>query len=146
VRLPETRPKQCEACQGSGQHSTTRQEHGIRFAQITIYGTCQGRGSVIEKPCTQCAGSGRTEREESLEIKIPVGAEEGMALRIAGRGMPSSEAGGRPGDLFVVVRTLSDSRFERRGSDLWHTAAIPIVDAAQGTTAEVPTLDGHVSV
>jgi len=141
-----TAPRQCETCQGSGRHSTTRQEGGIRFAQVTVCTACQGRGSVIERPCTQCAGSGRVDREESLEIKIPAGAEEGMALRVAGRGMPSVEAGGPPGDLFVVIRTALDPRFERRGADLWHSAAIPIADAALGTTLKVPTLEGSASV
>lgn len=141
-----TAPKQCEGCHGSGKYSTTRQEGGITFARITVCTTCQGRGSVIEKPCVQCVGSGQVEREESLDIKIPVGAEEGMVLRVAGRGMPSIEPGGPPGDLFVIVRTIQDPRFERRGTELWHDAVIPIADAVLGTTLDVPTLDGHASV
>ena len=141
-----TAPKQCEACHGSRQHSTTRQEGGITFAQITVCTTCQGRGSLIEKPCAQCAGSGRVERNESLEITIPVGAEEGMVLRVAGRGMPSTEASGPPGDLFLIVTTVRDPRFERRGTELWHDAVIPIAGAVLGTTLDVPTLDGHASV
>ncbi len=141
-----TAPRQCETCHGSGQRSTTRQEGGITFAQITGCAACGGRGSIIDEPCAQCAGSGRVEREESLEVKIPAGAEEGMALRIPGRGMPSAEPGGASGDLFVVIRTALDPRFERRGADLWHNAAIQIADAVLGTTLDVPTLDGPASV
>jgi len=69
-----------------------------------------------------------------------------MALRVPVGGMPSAEAGGAPGDLFVMVRTAADARFERRGADLWHNAAIPIADAVPGTTLDVPTLDGRASV
>ena len=139
-------PKPCDACRGSGQHSTTRKEGDVSFTQVTICPACRGRGNVIDQPCAQCRGSGRTERQESFEVKIPIGAEEGLALRIAGRGMPSDQAGGPPGDLFVVIRTLPDTRFERRGADLWHEAAISAVDAALGTTLDVPTLDGHASI
>jgi molecular chaperone DnaJ len=141
-----TAPRQCAVCHGTGQRSTTRQEGGITFAQISGCAACGGRGSIVDKPCAQCAGSGRVEREETLEVRIPPGAEEGMALRVPGRGMPSTEPGGPPGDLFVVIRTAPDRRFERRGADLWHNATIGIPDAVLGTTLEVPTLDGPASV
>ncbi len=69
-----------------------------------------------------------------------------MALRVPERGLPSSRPGGPAGDLFVVIRTAPDPRFERRGADLWHNATIQIADAVLGTAMDVPTLDGSVSV
>jgi molecular chaperone DnaJ len=77
-------------------------------------------------------------------VRIPAGVEEGMALRVPGRGQPQPD--GHPGDLFVVVRTAPDPRFERDGADLWVTNAIPVVDAVLGTTLDVPILDGKASV
>jgi molecular chaperone DnaJ len=85
-------------------------------------------------------------RDETLTVTIPVGVEEGMALRIPGRGMPSREAGGTPGDLFVVVRSAPDHRFERRGADLWRDETVPAVEAILGTTLEVPTLGAPTTV
>jgi molecular chaperone DnaJ len=79
-------------------------------------------------------------------VTIPVGVEEGMALRIPGHGLPSREAAGPPGDLFVVVHSTPDARFERQGADLWHLETVSLVDAVLGTTLDVPTLDGHVTV
>jgi molecular chaperone DnaJ len=64
-----------------------------------------------------------------------------MALRIPGRGVPSREQGGQPGDLFVVVRTTSDPRFERDGADLWRRESIAVADAVLGAKLKVPTLD-----
>jgi len=116
------------------------------FQQITICPVCHGKGSIIEKPCERCHGSGQVEKEESLKVKIPRGAEEGMALRIAGHGLPASSPGLPPGDLFVIIRTAPDARFQRLGADLWRTETISVVDAVLGTKIEVPTLKNSVTV
>jgi molecular chaperone DnaJ len=67
-------------------------------------------------------------------------------LRIPGHGLPSSDVGGQPGDLYVIVRSEPDSRFERRGADLWRMETIEIADAVLGAKLKVPTLDGSVEV
>ena len=78
---------------------------------------------------------------------LPVGVEEGMALRIPGHGMPPPESGGTAGDLHVIVRSKRDARFERHGRDLWRVEAVSVVDAVLGTEVEAPTLEGsHQSV
>ena len=69
-----------------------------------------------------------------------------MALRVPGHGMPSEEKGDAAGDLFVIVRTLPDPRFERAGPDLWREEALANPDAVLGTRRHVPTLDGSVEV
>jgi molecular chaperone DnaJ len=141
-----TKPRPCSACRGTGRHVVTRRQAGITLQQVTACATCGGEGTVIDELCTQCHGIGRSERLETLAVRIPVGVEEGMALRVAGHGLPSSEATGRPGDLFVVVHSAPDPRFERRGADLWRTEAVHVADAVLGTTLEVPTLEGPVKV
>lgn len=83
---------------------------------------------------------------ETLSVKIPVGAEEGMVLRIPAHGRPSPTPDGKAGDLLVVVRTAYDSRFKRAGADLWHAMDIELTDAVLGTEIEVPTLEKPVKV
>lgn len=141
-------PKKCDACGGTGRitRSHRREKEHILIQQISICPACGGRGSIIEHPCPKCSGSGTVEQEEGLTVKIPSGVEEGMALRIPGKGMPSPEAGGVTGDLFVVVRSRPDPRFERAGADLLRQETIPLTDAVLGVTLEVPTLDGSASV
>lgn len=141
-------PKACATCNGTGRitRSSRKEKEHILIQQITICPACHGRGSIIEHPCTKCHGSGEVEQEEDLTVKIPKGVEEGMALRIPGKGMPSRDAGGMTGDLFVVVRTRPDQRFQRDGADLLHQETIPLTDAVLGATLQVPTLDGSVSV
>lgn len=84
--------------------------------------------------------------EEALTVNVPVGADEGLALRVPGYGQPAPAAGAAPGDLFVVVQTLEDHRFERAGADLWHTEQISVSEAALGTTRQVPALDQAAGV
>jgi molecular chaperone DnaJ len=141
-------PKTCPTCGGSGQVSQSRRERGehVLIQQISICPVCNGRGSIIEHPCPECHGTGQTERAETLTVRIPQGIEEGMALRVPGKGMPSPEAGGMPGDLLVVVRTRRDSRFLRDGSNLVRQETINLFDAVLGTTLKVPTLDGSATV
>lgn len=141
-----TSPKTCSACKGSGRHVTSRREGGVLLQQVTVCNSCKGRGSVIEKPCPECKGGGEIERDETFTVKIPIGVEDGMALRVPGHGLPSPDGRGAPGDLYVVVNTIPDPRFERHGSDLWHTETIQVADAVLGTKLEVATIEGHAIV
>jgi molecular chaperone DnaJ len=143
---PDTPPRRCEACNGTGQRVDSRRDRGVLLQQITTCPSCHGRGNIIDKPCTDCHGRGEMEREEELTVTIPLGVEEGMALRIPGHGLPSRDPGGTPGDLLVVVRSTPDARFERHGADLWRLEMVQVPDAVLGTRLEVPTLDGHATV
>lgn len=69
-----------------------------------------------------------------------------MALRIPGRGLVSPIANGMPGDLFVVVHALPDSRFEHLGADLWRQEYLRLPGAVLGTELSVPTLEGPAKV
>jgi molecular chaperone DnaJ len=141
-----TSPRPCSSCGGSGQRVTGRRERGVTLKSITACSACGGRGQVIDRPCSGCGGRGQTEREEVLTVKVPPGVEDGMALRIPQRGHPASHAGGAPGDLYVIVRTSPDPRFQRNGADLWHVATVGLADAVLGARVEVPTLEGRASV
>lgn len=136
----------CPACGGSGQKVERQQRAAMTLPQITACPTCHGQRMLIDTPCSACGGRGIVEREEQLTVKIPPGAEEGMALRIPGRDEPCATLGAPPGDLYVVVHTAPDSRFQRRGADLWQTTNIAVLDAILGTTLPVATLDGAVAM
>jgi molecular chaperone DnaJ len=144
-----TTPRKCEACGGSGRQTrreTRKEKEGsVLIQHVSVCPVCAGQGEFIDKPCPTCGGSGSTFAEERLTVNVPLGAEEGMALRIPGKGMPAEEAGGTPGDLYVVVRSATDPRFERDGADLWRVESISVADAALGTELTVPTLDGTAS-
>ena len=141
-------PKTCATCKGTGRitRSSRQEKEHVLIQQISTCPVCYGRGTIIDHPCPVCHGSGSEDKEETLTVKVPQGVEEGMVLRIPGKGMPSPEASGVTGDLFVVVRSKNDPRFERAGADLLRQETISLTDAVLGATLEVPTLDGTASV
>jgi molecular chaperone DnaJ len=79
-------------------------------------------------------------------VKVPAGSEDGLTLRIPGKGEPSPTPGGSPGDLHVVVRAASDPRFVRRGPHLLRSETIDAIDATLGVTLKVPLLDGEAKM
>lgn len=118
----------------------------VGYTQVIACPLCHGYPTIGVGPCPECAGVGTVLMNESLRVLIPPGLEDGRALRVPGRGLPSPDGDGEDGDLFVVVHSASDARFERRGRDLWHRELIDVADAALGTTVEVPTLTAPVNV
>jgi DnaJ-class molecular chaperone len=53
------------------------------------------------EPCTP-ARAGRIKRNKTLEVKIPVGIDNGMRIRSSGNGEPGTN-GGPSGDLYVEI-------------------------------------------
>jgi molecular chaperone DnaJ len=141
-----TAPRQCSACKGSGREVKSSRQGGVTFQSMTTCPACSGRGSFIDEPCGECHGHGQVKRTETLTVTVPVGVEEGMVLRIPGHGLASPVPNGSAGDLFVVVHTLPDGRFERDGDDLWHLQDLRLTDAVLGTELAVPTLEGSASM
>lgn len=133
---PDSEPRTCSYCRGYGQ---VESRQGF-FSMRTTCPKCQGEGTIIENPCSQCGGSGMVEEETEVNIPIPVGVESGTRLRIRGEGEPGGQ--GRRGDLYVDVTVRDHSIFERRGPDLVCERPISYPQAALGGTAEVPTLGG----
>ncbi|MBD0356718.1 MAG: J domain-containing protein [Rubrobacter sp.] len=107
--------------------------------------TCGGSGSVIVVECENCRGSGRVSEVVARRIRVPAGIEDGMRLRIPGAGH-AGERGAPSGDLYVKVRVKEDPELMRDGEDLIHRMRINFVEAALGTKAEVPTLEGSTEV
>jgi molecular chaperone DnaJ len=114
---PGTKPRACEACAGTGRQITTQRKDGVVFQQVSVCPKCEGRGHFIDDPCPKCASRGEVELEEAVTVKVPPGIDEGMGLRVPGRGLASADGKSPPGDLLVVVRSRPDPRFERDGPE-----------------------------
>ncbi len=74
-----------------------------------------------------------------LNVKIPAGARHGMRLRLRGKGA-AGYAGGRPGDLYVIVQIPDHPVFRREGDDLHLDLKVPLYTAVLGGDVEVPAL------
>ncbi|WP_374626657.1 molecular chaperone DnaJ [Devosia sp.] len=143
----------CETCDGSGAKpgtgmSTCRHCNGagkVRAAQgfFTIERTCpvcNGRGQILEQPCTDCGGQGRRQQSRTLSVDIPKGIEDGTRIRLANEG-EAGLRGGPPGDLYIFISIKPHDLFVREGADLYARVPIAMTTAALGGEFEVPTLD-----
>jgi molecular chaperone DnaJ len=138
---PGTAPKICPECNGRG---VVSESQGL-FALSQPCPRCRGNGTVIEEPCQACGGSGRERRTKRYTVKIPAGAKDGTRIRLKGKG-ESGYGGAEAGDLYVVAHVEPSEVYERRGNDLVVTVSVSYPDAALGTTVEVPTPEGPVSL
>jgi curved DNA-binding protein len=77
----------------------------------------------------------------TVDVRIPPGVGEGSRVRVAGEGEQGSE-GASSGDLYLRVHLTPDSRFERKGQDLYVKVRVPVTTAVLGGEAEVPNLGG----
>ena len=142
---PGTPIETCDRCQGQGQlRAVTRTPFG-QVVRAVACDLCGGDGKLARTPCEKCRGRGRTAVLKRLNVDVPAGIEDGQRVRLAGRGH-AGEAGGPPGDLYVLVRVGEDERFLRDGNDLVTVLDVPAPVAALGARMEVPTLDGPAPV
>jgi len=137
---PGTAPSTCSTCGGHGQ---VRMQQGFFSIQQTCP-KCHGTGKIITDPCAPCGGAGRIKRNKTLEVKIPVGIDNGMRIRSSGNGEPGTN-GGPSGDLYVEIHIKPHAVFQREGDDLHCEMPISFSKAALGGEIEVPTLSGKVS-
>ncbi|MGF1526475.1 MAG: molecular chaperone DnaJ [Candidatus Competibacterales bacterium] len=138
---PGTRPSPCPTCGGVGQ---VRMQQGFFSIQQTGP-TCQGRGTVIREPCTNCQGRGWVEEYRELSVKVPAGVDTGDRIRLTGEG-ESSDQGMPSGDLYVQIRVKPHPIFTREDNHLYCEVPISFTAAALGGERQVPTLDGRVNI
>jgi molecular chaperone DnaJ len=131
---PGTSPIICPQCNGRG---VIAESQGL-FALSEPCPRCRGNGTVVEKPCHHCNGTGRERRTKTYTVKIPAGVKDGTRIRLKGKGEVGAD-GGPAGDLFVVTRVAPSRLFQRRGADLVVDVPVTYAEAALGATVEVPT-------
>ena len=134
----------CSTCGGAGVVRRVSRNLFGQFVQQRTCPECGGAGNVLETPCGECRGEGRTLVQKSIDVVIPAGIHDGQRIRIGGEG--HAGPAGERGDVFVVVRVRPDPRFVRDGDDLHTAVRLSMTEAALGTTARVATLDGEAEL
>lgn len=138
---PGTAPVICPECNGRG---VVSESQGL-FALSQPCPRCRGNGTVIEKPCAKCHGSGRERRRRTFTVKIKPGVKDGTKIRLKGKG-EVGQNGGPSGDLIVVTKVDASQTYERRGDDLVVQVLVTFPTAALGGKVDVPTPEGVVSL
>lgn len=132
-----TRSEVCRNCQGKGQ---VVHNQGFFMVQSTCQ-QCQGRGKLIQSPCSDCRGQGMKPETSTLSLTVPAGIDDGQTLRVSGKG--EATPGGATGDLYVVLGVEDDDRFAREGDDVTSEVSISYAQAVLGGEIEIDTLDEH---
>jgi molecular chaperone DnaJ len=137
---PGSEPETCPTCKGSGKRQLVQGP----MRMTVVCNTCGGDGKV-HKPCKTCHGEGIIESEQTVQVRIPAGADDGSELRVRGKGGPGI-GGGEPGDLLIRTRVRPHAHFRRDGLDLSVTLPITLEEAYAGSSIDVPTADGTVQM
>jgi molecular chaperone DnaJ len=135
----------CNGCGGSGQVRKVTSTFLGQMQTVTTCPTCNGEGTTITAKCGNCRGEGRMYGEETVNIEIPAGVQEGMQLNVGGKGN-AGERGGSAGDLVILIEEDPHKELVREGLNVAYELHITFPEAAFGTSIEVPTIDGRAKI
>ncbi len=135
----------CSTCGGNGQVRRVQSTFLGQMQTVSTCPACSGVGQTVSKRAPGSDEHGLVREEVVVPIKIPAGVEEGMQLNISGMGN-EAPAGGIPGDLLVVIEEEPHTELKRDGAHLHYETYINVVDAALGTSIEVPLVIGKAKV
>lgn len=140
---PGTSRRSCPDCGGRGQVQQRRRMGPASFITASPCRRCGGEGETVEDPCGKCRGGGTAKGQRELSFELPPGTRTGR-YRIGGQGQ--HVRGGEPGDLIVDVSVAPHGTFKYDGADLFYDHRINLAEAALGSEAVVPTLEGSEKV
>ena len=135
----------CSTCGGSGYVTRVENTFFGRMQTQGVCPTCNGSGKVITAKCDNCSGEGVMRGDEVIEINIPAGVGEGMAVTVSGKGN-AARNGGVNGDLLVMIEEEHNPELVRDGNDLIHNLNLPVTTCILGGEVEVPTIDSRVKI
>jgi molecular chaperone DnaJ len=135
----------CNGCNGTGQVRKVVSTMLGQMVSTATCPTCNGDGKIISERCDSCAGEGRLLQDDLITLNIPGGVAEGMQLSMSGKGNVPAR-GGVAGDLLIVIEEEEDALLKRDGNNVVFDMHLSFIDAALGTSVEIPTIDGKARI
>ena len=145
VQAPGVTYTTCGTCKGQGQITRITNTILGRMQTASTCTTCGGTGQVIDKKPAGADDHGLKVAEETVLVKIPAGVEEGMQLKVSGKGN-EAPGNGVPGDLLVAIETIEHPSLKREGDNLHYDLYISLSEAVLGTSREIDTVSGKVRI
>jgi len=137
--------KTCSTCNGNGQVTKITNTILGRMQTAATCSACGGSGQTIDKKPSGADAQGLIVQEETVSIKIPAGVEEGMQLKVSGKGN-GAPGNGISGDLLVAIETEDHATLKREGDNLHYDLYISISEAVLGTSKEIDSVGGKVRI
>ena len=135
----------CSTCNGTGQ--VTRISNTI-LGQMQTQSpcpNCSGNGKMIDNRPSGSDSNGMVKEAETVKVSIPPGVEDGMQLKVSGKGN-AAPFEGINGDLIVLINIEEHATLIRDGQNLHFDHYISFADAALGGKSEIPTINGKVKI
>lgn len=137
--------KTCSTCNGNGQVTKITNTILGRMQTAATCSSCGGSGQIIDKKPSGADAQGLIVEEETVSIKIPAGVEEGMQLKVSGKGN-GAPGNGISGDLLVAIETVDHDTLKREGDNLHYDLYVSISEAVLGTSKEIDSVGGKVRI
>ncbi len=135
----------CDTCKGAGQVNRITNTFLGQMQTASTCPTCGGDGKIITNKCNSCHGDGIVKDDDTIELKIPAGVEDGMQLSVSGKGNMGAR-NGVAGDLIVQIEEEEHKELKRDGNNILYDLYIPFPDAILGTEVTVPTVNGKAKI
>ncbi|MGB1536047.1 MAG: molecular chaperone DnaJ [Flavobacteriaceae bacterium] len=145
VQAPGVQYGTCSSCNGRGQVMKITNTILGRMQTSTVCSACVGSGQTLLNRPAGTDPQGMIKKEETVSIKIPAGVEEGMQLKVSGKGN-EAPANGISGDLLVLIEELPHDSFVREGNHMHYDLYISISEAALGISKELKLLEGKARI
>jgi molecular chaperone DnaJ len=130
----------CPHCNGQGQ--IHMRQGFMTFAQTCPH--CNGSGQAVTNKCNTCNATGYSESENSFEVSIPEGVNDGNRIRVSNRGNVAPD--GTRGDLYLQIKVKEDSHFVRHDNDIYIEVPIFFTQVALGASIKIPGLRGELEL
>jgi len=145
VQAPGVKYGTCSSCNGRGQVMKITNTILGRMQTSATCSACGGSGqSLLNRPSGTDA-HGMIKKEETVSIKIPAGVEEGMQLKVSGKGN-EAPANGISGDLLVLIEEIAHKTFVREGNHLHFDLYVSISEATLGVSKDLTLLEGKARI
>ena len=145
VQAPEARFSTCPTCNGTGQVMRVTNTVLGRMQTASTCSACGGSGQVLVNRPSGSDANGLISKEEMVAVNIPPGVEDGMQLKMSGKGN-DAPGNGISGDLIVLVQIQNHQSLSREGDNLHMDLFVSLPEAILGASKEIETVAGSVRI
>ncbi|MEJ2669806.1 MAG: DnaJ C-terminal domain-containing protein [Gammaproteobacteria bacterium] len=130
----------------SNSHFNARAQDHHSKVEIDLADTYHGQKKSIRLQSPEYGEDGHVRlRQRTLNVKIPIGVQEGQQIRLVGQGAPSPD-GKTKGDLYLEVCFKPHPFYRVEGRNLSMSLPVSPWEAALGATIKMPTPGGMIEL
>lgn len=132
----------CNTCQGTGK--ITQRMGNSFFSNIfqVSCNQCNGKGYSLRNICYSCAGEGKNNEIQTINLNIPHGISDGQLIKGQGYGDYHE---GMFGDAILKISVVEQDGFEKLNNDLVYNYQMSINDFNKDTL-DIPHPSGTLNI